>query len=440
MNSRPRQLILILLLAALPLWTCSGNMGTAHLTIELGLPHHATFQAAPTAFERICALFPLFPKLAHAAPPANITGLKLKVAQGGAITFEDSFSPGSSSISADVPAGSGLTVTVTAFIDPADIGAVLEYAGSANANLSPGDEVTISIRMMASETKIVIPDYGYSTIIQVDDITGNNKLSLPVGGCYSPNDVAFDAAGRIYIAFSSGGLVRVDDILGSNQISSYDITSMGSIRAVAVDRAAGFVYYANAGNMIRRTTLTPGTYATYAPSNLNQISGLAVADDGTLYISGVYNSDDAVVHFDPEANSGAGEVIDTPYTGGMITRRAIHVKFNDPYVYVINTSYISTPVGEILKFSKNLQFIEKTGAVTSSMGSIESAPMEFFHPVHFVAVLNRKFTIMDTDTSSSYDRIVSFGNLEGSDWSAYAEYQYSGSSTMGTYFSFYSFS
>ncbi|TAL38502.1 MAG: hypothetical protein EPN93_04640 [Spirochaetes bacterium] len=427
----------IIILALFPLWSCGGG-GYAHVTIMLGLPHHAVLQAAPTVFERIYALFPLFPTNAHAAVPANITKLRLQVTQGGMVTFEESFSPTSSSISVDVPSGSGLVLTVTAYIDPLDPGAVLEYAGSANADLAPGEDVTISIQMLASETKLVIPNYGMGTIIQIDDINDTTPSTYTPPALYNPYDVAFDARGRIYVALGSSGLIRIDTISGANFFSGYDTTSGGmggSLRAVAVDRAAGLVYYANAGNMIRRTTLTPGTYATYTPSLLTQVTGLAVADDGILYISGVYNGDDAVVRFDPEA----GAVIGAPYVGGMITRRSLHVKISEPYVYVINASYVSTPVGEILRFTKSLQYAGKAGSVTSTFSSIVSAPMEFFHPVHFVAVLNRKFVLMDTDTVHGYpvfDRVVSFGDLSGSDWSAYAELDGSGSSM----FSFLSYS
>jgi hypothetical protein len=70
-------------------------------------------------------------------------------------------------------------------------------------------------------------------------------------------------------------------------------------------------------------------------------------------------------------------------------------------------------------FDKNLNFIRSFG----SEAAVPSDPQEgeLFGPERFVAILNKKITLIDewgSDTADIYNRLVSF-DADGSDWSVF---------------------
>jgi len=427
-------LIIILMIAALPLWNCSGGPGTAHVTVNLGLPAHASFQAAPTAFERICALLPFFPTRAIAAAPdlVDITGVRLDVTQGGSSIFSENFAPTTTSVSADVPSGSGLTITATVIMDPANASAVLEYAGSANVDLAAGDDVTIAIQMMASETKIVVPDYYNNRVKQVTYITSPMNGALHSTATFnSPMDIAFDAQGRIYVA-SANGLQRIDTI---SSIETMPYAAESAVTAVAINRAAGLLYYADGnGSYLIRSDLD-GEVNTNLDllDRIADITGIAIANDGTLYLSGTDGGYPAIIHYNPSSQAILGSYTDSE----VLQYIPQHILYKDSSIYAIHCND-DIALGEIVILSPALAFRDTAGSVNhDAISGISSDPMVFHHPIHFVAILNRKFTLMDNDTYSNYDRIVSFDNMSGDNWQAYADMGSAGSTSN---FDFYSYS
>ena len=107
--------------------------------------------------------------------------------------------------------------------------------------------------------RIYVADTGNKRLVRVDDMTGTNwtvlTQSQPVNGAIyslqSPAAVAFDPAGRIYIAdneYYQPAVVRVDDMTGSNWTSIYAGSGSG-LNSISVD-SSGTVYAGGGGARI----------------------------------------------------------------------------------------------------------------------------------------------------------------------------------------------
>ncbi|HDP80295.1 MAG TPA: hypothetical protein ENN21_05570, partial [Spirochaetes bacterium] len=168
---------------------------TARVTINLGLDAHARHEER-SVFDRVLAFLSFAGEARAQAAPAKITGIELYVSGPGMAEERHLFSPSTTKISVIAPAGNKRTFLVIARIDPSDPRAVLAYGGSATVSLKGGDDITLNIQMKTYETKLVIPDYNNTRVVQIDDMSGAGWSVFETGSNY-PSDVTVDGQGRI---------------------------------------------------------------------------------------------------------------------------------------------------------------------------------------------------------------------------------------------------
>ncbi len=355
------------------------------------------------------------------AVAANISSFALVVEGPGMNTIYTSFSPPQSSIKIDVPSGNSRKFTLLMNTPSATL------QGTATVDLNPGEDREITLEPTLVATEIVVPDYLNRRIAQVSDIdfsgwTAKINTDFGVPDTLYPYDIDFDDQGRIYIAnydgatSAFGAVVRIDDIQHTLGFISID-PSPFTVSAVAVDRANGYVYYTSGKNLYRRRVADyAGSLTTFnlnnesALASLANPSGIAVDEQGMLYIAlpsgATYGT---VAKYDPERIAGSRVLADahTVYTfSGTISPFDVLVK--DDYVYASDSGN-----GRIVRFDKNLQFADYySGPIADP----------FQKPKRFLAVLNKKITVIDDDQSSGTNRIASFGYLTGAGWMSLGVY------------------
>jgi hypothetical protein len=398
---------------------CSSD-GTATVTIRLGLNDHALLPEKSVIDRAL--VFLTLARNVSAAPPANITGIDIFISAPDISIRKYSFSPGITEATVEAPAGNNRTFTAVANIDPADPRAVLAYGGSATVDLSPGDDVTVTIRMVTRETKLLIADGNNNRVIQVNDMSGAGWDYYSIS---TPSDIAFDAKGRIYIA-SSTDLTRIDNISGAG--TAFVVAGQPP-RFVAVDLNNDLVYSAINTNLYRHEVSDPNPTPPVFPvtiPNVLSIHGLAVHSDGTLFIACLYDPDltgpqpqrPVILHYRYDTQA----VLGTTYGDPTLLYNITHILLKEPYIYVLHTNAFN--VTQIAQFDTGLNFIRVTGSWATDLNTHITPPMTFFFPIRFVAVLNRKITLLDDDYAGAYnhDRVIQFSTLDGGDWSIYGDY------------------
>ena len=429
-------LTFIFIIAVSPfLLTCSHTGGTATVTINLGFPGHESAQNQSL----IDRLLGLFLQKAYAQPPADIESFLVRVTGPGMGTIEYGFAPTVTSITVVVPAGEKRTISVIAAVSPSSPSAALAFTGTETLALNPGDIKSISVMMIVSETKIVIPDFYNDRIVQIDDISGSGWQTKNVSGfvnppglsIFTPYDIDFDARGRIYIAnnFDSAGahkLIRINDMV----ITEYNPIILDSqlaghpLRTLAIDRINNVVYFASSTQLFRCDYDGNNLKTDFAMGGIADISGLAVDNDGMLYIT--YGNAPLAASYLQKYNPATESIIGT--TSAVDYPWDVLVK--DNFIYV--TDLDGTEGYKILQFDMNLNLVGNFGVL--SLVNPET-PGNFYGPRRFVAILNRKITMIDDNSGDDYDKLVSMSDINGSNW------EYFGSSGSGVgQFSFYYFS
>ena len=255
-------------------------------------------------------------------------------------------------------------------------------------------------------------------------ITGTNFLPNPTGAALTPYAIDFDNLGRIYIAnFNSGigGLLRIDDINHASTSGAVVDSALG-MTSLAIDRTNGLIYYSNGtANLFEKAVANiisgPTTISLLSESLLQTgPKSMAVDDQGILYMV-IQSTTSYVVKYNPGLAAGSRVVASSTYS--FTSPWGIMVK--GPYVYVGDSG-----AGKIVRLDKNLLFVD----------SFSGPPTDLFYgPETFVAVLNRKFTVID-EKSNFFDRLTSFDDMSGASWTTYGSY---GNSISGPgHFDFYS--
>jgi hypothetical protein len=141
-------------------------------------------------------------------------------------------------------------------------------------------------------------------------------------------------------------------------------------------------------------------------TGIGTILGLAVAEDGILYIAGKDGlGNDRVFRYDPVAQSVTGQYVDTGADPWDVLVKA-------PYVYVANNNGVSGTA--ILQLDENLQLVKGYG---DEIDGINTSPGKFYGPHRFVAIVNKKITVIDDDFfGSNKDKLVSIDDINGTNW------------------------
>jgi hypothetical protein len=393
--------------------SCSPK-GTSKVTIiiDLGLQNKAAFNMHENSI--IDRIFRLFAKDAEAqSAPSNISSLTLNITGDGMTRITQSYTtpiPDTITIN-EVPSGSSRTFEVLAYTPSATL------KGAAIRDLASGATVTIPISMGLYETKIVIPDWYNSRMVQIDDMNGTNwtpRTSISGITQFRPYDIDFDSSGKIYIANNRGGsamgdncVISLDDF-NSNNIYLYPSASVrGSapfydygVVAIAVDRINNYVYYAlspfGTPYLFRAVLGDNTTHMGLTISGITAIRGLAVDNTGILYIAGESGSSvPTVFQYNP-----TDQLVTGTYLTNLLMPWDILIK-ND-YLYISDYDKINPyDSSKIVQLSLNLIFINQFGTAGSST---------FYGPHRFLAILNNRFYLIDEneDTTSETERIIAF--------------------------------
>jgi hypothetical protein len=323
---------------------------------------------------------------------------------------------GDDEITVEVPAGSDRTFTLT-LQNPS-----VTVTGEVTEDLTAGEEVDITISLELSETKLIIPDadyYGESAnnggrLIQINGLNDSGWIERDYndfGLGYSqtehfiPYDVDFDNKGRIYVAnhafFPHGGIIRFDHI---NDQTPVQIIDGEGVASLAIDRNNGLIYYLQMsdGYELKRCNLDGlNEYSYYPDIGAFTGEGIAIDNVGMLYIAtDSYN----IYKVDP---SGSGSQFPVYYMDGVYVW---DVLFKDGFIYAADAD-----AQKILKFDPN-----NIETPLDDLGDNPGDP-SFDGPRRFVAIVNRKFFLVDEDFSNydEDDSLVSFEDFTGLNFASY---------------------
>ncbi len=307
-----------------------------------------------------------------------------------------------------VPAGRERTVGLELHLNPGSEYGVLAFGGETVVSLKPGQYQFVQIQMAPIETKVVIPDNLNNRLVQVNNMNGDGWFDFSTGG---PVTVAFDSSGRIFKANGSTALQVIDYLSATTRFVTFGPGDQQ--RSVAVDTARHYVYHMATYQPLYRTDSQDDTI--WTSFNVQDDVGvrtfhcaaLAVDDEGFVYIlndSGLelykYNPDPAI--------PGADRVI-AQYT---IPSTPWDVMVKGDYVYI---AVNAVNVHSIIRLTKNLTSPQTFGSAATSSG--DTTPGHFFGPRRFMAVVNKKFYVIDEGTITgpengyNVNRIVSFDDI-----------------------------
>jgi hypothetical protein len=242
-------------------------------------------------------------------------------------------------------------------------------------------------------------------------------------GDFRPYDVDFDRQGRIYIANNYGGsgmgknaVIRIDDLTGAGAILFSEPEYDYGIRAVTVDREKDIVYYANTGTsgppILHRSGLDGSGEVDLVVTNgveaVQTIQGMALHENGLLYFAGTNTLGQSRVF----AYNPATETVTASYSANLNGPEDVLAK---DFLYVANAN--GADGFQIIRLSTNFSGAVGYGINAPAPPPASTNPPNFYGPRRFIAILNRKITIMDDIGSfDNYDKIVSIENINGANW------------------------
>jgi hypothetical protein len=429
-------IILCAVIAILGLASCSDSekrlsplLNQTKVILDLGLPPvHAANDSM--IWDKIRRFF-IRDAVAQSAPAA-FSSIDVRVTGPDIGVMEQSFGP-FGTISLNVPSGSFRQFEVIAHVAPGSPSAALSFSGAAIANLPAGDTVTVPVFMTLNETKIVLADVssGFSNlgrIAIIDNMIAPNRVNiteamLQVFGytgpdsSFRPYDISFDSRGRIYIANNSSsstiGVIRIDDILGTNYIQTTTSPTpryggtVGNVVTIAVDRLQNKVYFATSASTNIYQSNLDGTNTVFkAPTAIvAPIRGIDVGNDGTLYVA----AGSSVYKYDWQNNNVLGSL------GGFNT--PFDVLSRTPYVYVANSQ--NSTGRQIVELFVNTDYSFSINNYYGNQVSSTNTNAPNFYGAHrFAAIRNDGFFIADSLPPFGMElaKLVFIQNMAGSGW------------------------
>jgi hypothetical protein len=136
-----------------------------------------------------------------AAAPVPVQSIALTVSGPGMDTLAYYYKTIPDSISLEVPAGKAREFMLYVYTGPENPTAVINYLGTAITDLEPDETVNLILRMLANETKLVVPDYLGDRLVIMDNMHGDGwveKTAAEFGLAsyyFNPYDIDFDAEG-----------------------------------------------------------------------------------------------------------------------------------------------------------------------------------------------------------------------------------------------------
>lgn len=244
---------------------------------------------------------------------------------------------------------------------------------------------------------------GSTTGGTIGGIGATNSDSTSVALFYSPDDVAVDAAGNLYVADYGNNLIRkittagmVTTFAGNGTIGANNgpgaAASFSGPSGVAVDNA-GNVYVADAGNNLIRKITPDGTVSTLAGTvaavdTSNTVtseplfsgpSGVAVDASGNVYVADAGNNEIRVVSPSGVVNTLAGNL-----NAGYADGTGSNARFNNPTGVAVDVSgnvYVADLLNNLIrKIGSGGVVSTLAGGDTARMADGKGALASFYFP------------------------------------------------------------
>jgi hypothetical protein len=346
--------------------------------------------------------------------PLNIAGyvtsIEITVSGAGINTTTRTYTKWPDRLSVTVEPGKERTIGVRINISPASDSAVLAFGGEGTIKyISAGQQAKVVIQLSPVETKIVVPDALNQTVAQFNSLPFKPQtFKTFTSGTMQPYDIAFDSAGKIWIAdhFSETSNIRIIDIVDSKPTTQNTINmNLGSqSTAIAADYKTKYMYCAANANISRIVfDLSLPVEGPKSIPNVSNITGMDVDENGLLYLVATYTGKQPapgknIIRY----NFNTGDFFIEP-----LPASALDVVIRGDYLYITcSTDY------KIQRYNKN------TLTLSFENGTFADPPTnpgEFNGPKRFLTVDEDRFYIIDE--AGTNDRIVSFTDI--TNWSGW---------------------
>jgi len=342
-------------------------------------------------------------------PVGTVTSIALVISGPNMPSIARTLATTDTEVSLEVPAGPDRTFTV--LVNTAD----MTFKGETTIDLVAGESTTVSVRPVLAVTKLVFPDALGGKVIQIDDISGSGWATLSAGSIsfpgFQPYDVDFDNRGRIYISnygFTTGQdvVLRVDSIGATSYETIVDSGTFSPIVAIAIDRELGYLYYAT-DTTLKRCNLDGSAVTTLTTTGIGIIRGMALGRAGILYIAGANGAGGQRVF----KYNLATQAVVAEYSANL--NNPWDVLYKPPYVYVAN--YYGSDGYKIIRLDENM--LNPVGYGINAPTLPNTDPGNFYGPARFVAILNKKITLID-DTDLNH-KLVSMDDILGTNWQTF---------------------
>jgi DNA-binding beta-propeller fold protein YncE len=355
--------------------------------------------------------------------PSAIPVIDLSITGGGA-NISETVGPGTDALVFELPVGQEHEVTID----------TTNFIGRESFTLPPGG-AQVDVQMLE---KLLVPDNTRGEVISIDGMGGNGWNAVSIAGVLEPSDVEIGPEGRVYVVNRfAAALVRLDalDATPVTLIDDTDPQVDGQFSSLAIDDANRLIYVLGGdsdGVAVLLKLAFDGSivdfYAGEPPvSDLidfgfsgNNFPGIAAGPDGAVFIAAAVTGDPAtfsVKRFNPSSDTTEW-VTEIPSSSTF--------RFTGDVTYNGNTLYVANALGP--DGYKIVALDPATGEIVDHFGSYPADPEnpssgDFYAPRRFVAVGNRKITVIDEEElypDLRGHRLVQFNpGLGGSGWSTY---------------------
>ncbi|MCF6335009.1 MAG: hypothetical protein L3J12_04650 [Spirochaetales bacterium] len=323
-------------------------------------------------------------------------------------------------ISLALPPGNDITFELT--VNMGGTAVINTYKGTTTSDITTG-KITINISMGIENTKIVVPDAYNNRIVQIDDMSDSGwatatgtDLGFVTNSNFFPYDVDIDQYGQIYIANNNtneyAGIIRISSIIDTNPVLILSNTAAPtSIKSVAIDKKNNRIYGVAANYNVYWTDYTGSTTLGnlfFTPAS-GAITGIAVDDAGNVYLSG---SIGAVSSSAWVGKYSSSKILLASYTGS-VGEEAYDITILNGEIYATKSGG-SVPIE---KFDLDLNLLDSYGTTGTGGGT-----GVFYQPYNFVAIMNKKVTVIDVIDSGGYAQLASFDDINGANWDVYGSY------------------
>jgi hypothetical protein len=354
--------------------------------------------------------------------PSSIESIELTISGPNMSNIEERIEPGQSSFTLEVPSGEDRIFQMD-ISNPTS-----SFTGEKTTSLTGESPAEVTIPMVLSGLKLVVPDRDNSRLVQIDDITGsgwieknNSDFSLAANEQLAVTDIAYDQYGRIYTTVYNG-VANEARIIRLNSIGELDtsfnmtvVTAGSPIQALAVDRNSERIFFAYEDFDFVQTlasvdysgqSFTDYDFTTVFGSDYSPIKGLATDDAGWIHIVMDSTSDwPGLVSYHPDDQNSKDY---------LVMFEAHDVTVRGDYIYIADHSDV-----RLARVPLDYSSDTTPETVTGDPDSTDT----FNGPYRFIPTLTGNLYILDETGAWDDGRLIRFelepANFPGSKWTIF---------------------